>query len=875
MSKLKPIVAGVATAFGAAGLFFSLPAFAQQTQQPAQAQKIERVEVTGSNIKRTQVEGPLPVAIITREEIERKGVTSTNELIRSLSYMSSFNDELTSNSPNTTGAATVGFRGLAGDQTVVLLNGRRLANYGFDGAFVNLNTIPLGAIERVEVLKDGAAAIYGADAIGGVVNFITRKDYRGLDSSASYGVSSEGDSAETNVALTGGLGDLGQDKYNVLLNFNYFKRDPLNNLDRERTRTADFRRFGGGNQLSTFAPTGNFVNPNTGLQSPFQPCPTPELLVSPSPLTPGAAGSSSCLFDFAPYRTTVYSTERFSGLAAGRLALSANHQAFAELMLSRSESFASAAPAPGNITLAAGNPANPFPSAITVRGRPLQAGPRTTNNVADSSRIVLGLDGTLGAYDYNVGIGQAKNKVVNEDGGYFLTDRLFPAIANGSFNPFSLNNPASIIQSISSSDSRVGETSYTFVDAKVSGELFQLGGGAAAFAAGLVLGNEKIEDTPGPNQIAGNVFGSIRQSAVVADRRLQAGYLELAAPFTKQIEAQFAVRHDRYEGGTNSTTPKVALRYQPVNEVLFRASYSEGFKMPSLRDLFGGLNQSADSVQDFPGCAARNVAPSACPRLQYDRFSGGNSELKPEKAKSYTLGMLVEPTDSVTLGLDYFSINKTDEIGLVLTQFVIDNVPYVPGATTTLGGNPAFSVARNAGGTITAVNTSQGNLGERKIRGVDVSGQVRIPIAGMKLSITSDTTYYSKYDYADQPGTPLYNRLGLLNLPRWRTTLTTGLQYGPWDGILTYNNLAKMFDKPQSTAATPVTPADKIVGHFETLDFGLSYAGFKGLKLSFQVKNLMDKEPPFSNNDPRTLGFAQVHDIRGRFFQVGASYKFF
>ena len=293
----------------------------------------QRVEITGSNIKRIGNEGPLPVEVITRADIERKGVTSTNDLLRSLTYMSSYNDELISNSPNTTGSASAGFRGLSGDQTVVLLNGRRLANYGFDGAFVNLNTIPLGAIQRVEVLKDGAAAIYGADAIGGVINFITRKDYKGIEMTGSYGLSGQGDTMEASAGITAGFGQLETDRFNLLVNLNYMKRDPLNNLERDRTSTADY----------------------------------PKLLTTPSPLTPGAAGSSSCLFDFAPYRTTLYSTERLGGLAAGRIKVSENLQVFGEFMFANSDSFASSAPTPGNFSLPVGHPANTF--ARLQRGR--------------------------------------------------------------------------------------------------------------------------------------------------------------------------------------------------------------------------------------------------------------------------------------------------------------------------------------------------------------------------------------------------------------------------------------------------------------------------------------------------------------------------
>ncbi|CAD5365865.1 conserved exported hypothetical protein [Rubrivivax sp. A210] len=869
--KRTQVCSGVLVALGA---MLALPALAQSGQL---------VEITGSRIKRIAAEGPLPVEVITRLDIEKKGVTSTNDLLRSLSYMSSFNDELISNSPNATGSASAGFRGLGGDQTVVLLNGRRLANYGFDGAFVNLNTIPLGAIERVEVLKDGASAIYGADAIGGVINFITRKDYRGAEITGGYGVSNRGDVKQTDVGGTLGFGNIDTDRFNVMVNLSYMKRDPLMNLDRERTRTADFRRFkGGGNQLSTFAPTGNFVNPVTGKQSPFQPCPDPSLVVSPSPLTPGDAASSSCLFDFAPYRSTLFGTERLGGIVTGRIRASDNTSIFGEVLFARSESFASAAPTPGNFALAGTgsaipHPANPFVQDITVRGRPLQAGPRTTENTSDATRFVVGVDTVIAGQDVNIAVGQAKNKAENVDGGYFLFDKMTAAINAGTFNPFSLTNPQSVLDSIKSSDTRQGETTNTFVEGRVSGDLFKLAGGAAGYSVGVTFGKEEIADIPGLNSQAGNVFGSIQQGPVTGSRNLTAAYAELALPFTNWIEMQLALRTDRYEGGTSSTTPKIAIRVQPIKEVLLRASYSEGFKMPSLRDLFGGTNESADSVQDFQGCA--NAVPTPvpaanCPRLQYTRQSGGNALLKPEKSKSMNFGVLLEPVKDITLGLDYFIIEKTDEVGDVPTQYAIDNVPYVKNATTALPGNPGVTVTRDTNGTITLIKRPSGNLGKREIQGFDLSGGIRVATPLGRARFDASGTYYEKYKYADLPDAPLFSRTNLLNLPRWRTQATVGLATDGWDFSLTANSRSKFFDKPQATASTPANRTTPVVGNFDTFDAAVVYSGFKGLRLSMTVQNLADKQPPFSNNDPRTLGFAQTDDLRGRYIRFGAAYTF-
>jgi iron complex outermembrane receptor protein len=211
--------------------------------------------------------------------------------------------------------------------------------------------------------------------------------------------------------------------------------------------------------------------------------------------------------------------------------------------------------------------------------------------------------------------------------------------------------------------------------------------------------------------------------------------------------------------------------------------------------------------------------------------------------------------------MDYFIISKTDEIGLVLAQFVIDNVPFVRNATTNLGGNPAFSITRNAGGTITSINTSLGNLGERKINGWDLQATARIPTALGRFTLEGTGTYYERYQYADQPGTPLYNRLELLNLPRWRTQARVGLQMASWDFNVVANSRAKMFDKLQSTAATPVAASTAVIGSFDTFDASVGFSGIKSLKLTAGVRNMFDKQPPFSNNDTRTLGFAQVDEV--------------
>lgn len=869
-------LAPIAVAVAMLGSLSSQGATAQTTDAGATAPgtTLERVYITGSNIKRLAAEGPLPVEIISKEDIDRKGVASTSDLLRSLSYMSSSNDEMNIAATGLTGTTSMGFRGLAGNQTVVLLNGRRLANFGFDGAFVDLNSIPLGAIQRVEVLKDGASAIYGADAIGGVVNFITRKDYRGVELGASQGESSRGDAKESTASVTAGWGNLDTDRFNVLANLSFFKRDALYNKDRDRTSTADYRRFGGTNQTSTTAPTGNFVNPVTNQWTTLLPCPDPKLLLSPSPLSPGVAGSSSCMFDFAPYRMTNYSSERLGGMVAGRLKVNDTMQFFSELLFSNTKSYAAQAPGNAIFTVATTNPLNTFGVPIAVRARPLQAGVRAWDTSVDATRLLAGVEGTFGKVEYNLGVGQARSKAAQVDAGYLLTNKLNAAIANNTFNPFVTSNPQSVVDALKSDDVRRGETTYTFLDGRASTDLMELPAGPLTMAAGFQLGKEAIADNPGTNSAIGNIFGGYTIAPLNSDRKLTAIFSELNIPILKQVEAQLAIRNDRYSGGVSSTTPKIAIKYQPTSQVLLRASYAEGFKMASLRDLYGGALMAIDNVQDLLQCRAGGVADSACPRFAVERSSSGNAKLKPETSKGLNFGLAIEPTRDNSIGIDHFVINKTDEIGLVPTDFIIANIPYAINATTALAGNPGITVVRNSTGTLTRINSGVGNLGKREIEGTDLTFSQRFNVPIGRVAIDGSGTYYSRYRYSDLPGQLLYDRIGLLNLPRWRTQLRVSLKTGDLDASITANSRSSFYDKSAASASTPVSATQRVIGNMDTYDLSMVYTGFKSWRLALTVKNLMDRVPPFSDSDPRALGFSQLDDIRGRYFTLSGSVAF-
>ena len=240
--KWNRSVARAAFGHGAVGMALSTGiAFAQQSVAPTAPQKVEKIEVTGSNIKRVDAERPAPVQIITREDIERSGQTTVGEVLRNLPINSaaSYDDNFTGSFAR--GSAGVSLRGLGQRATLTLINGRRMASLGFaqnlQDTFVDLNSIPLAAIERIEILKDGASAIYGSDAIAGVVNIILRKDFRGLELTTGYGSTRHSDGSEMRASLAGGMGDPVKQKFNVIGVLDYFKRDTIwAREDRKSTR---------------------------------------------------------------------------------------------------------------------------------------------------------------------------------------------------------------------------------------------------------------------------------------------------------------------------------------------------------------------------------------------------------------------------------------------------------------------------------------------------------------------------------------------------------------------------------------------------------------------------------------------------------------
>ena len=850
---------GAAIGTGLAGMGTAALA---QTQQP---QQLERIEITGSAIKRTDTETAQPVEIYTRKDIERTGATNVNELLRNIPSIDIFDQgELASNSPAGSGTANVRLRGLDSSNVLVLLNGRRLPiNALYDssgaGAAVDINTIPVSAIERIEILKDGGSAIYGADAVAGVFNIITRKDYRGIEARAGYGTTSYGDGTEYNVGLSAGFGDLAKDRYNFFVGLDYFNRDPIYRKDRDISKSVDFRRYGATDGRSSFAPQGNVVDPNTGgfVGIPYTAC-------SPAETNP----VGRCRYDFNASLLTAYNgAERWSGIAMGTFQLTPEIRAFAELVYSGTKDHFEAHPVPDFFLVPQNNPAQtpyransnfePDPTANTViiAGRFMQGGPRITDRDSSLMNFATGLEGTNYNLDWKVNLGYGVSKVTNKDSGYYNADLWSAATLSGQLNPTVNTNDPALVQSLKVYPTREGESTIGYLNAQVGGEMFQLPAGKISYAIGGQYWHETLKDEPDPMQVAGNVVGSIQQSGADADRSVYAMFLELSIPILKNVEGVAAVRYDHYPN-ESKVSPKFGVKWQALPGLMFRTTYTESFRAPVLKQLYGAQEQGAITITGAEDCALLGQ-PADC-QINAFQVNGSNPNLTAETATTWNVGV-VGDYGPFSASVDWWRITKEDNI-------------LSPTITTALQqGLFRFEQGRYL------VFTNLQNYAQSANAGIDVDMKLRVPGTGLGTwTFRNLLTYYTDNSTRASDGDDWAQFNGTYRYPRYRNTFITDLETGPWAFRAMYRSVGGFWD---TDVSWPIPSGTRSVLPYGEADLQVSWTGYKGLTLTGGAKNITNRQPPFSqtngtDNQYTQMGFAELYTARGRFMYLNAAYQF-
>jgi iron complex outermembrane receptor protein len=850
----------------------------------AQAQqKVEKIEVTGSNIKRVDAETVSPITVLTREDIERSAKATVAEVLRDLPYNGgqSFNETFTNSfSP---GGSGIALRGLSQKSTLVLVNGRRMAGYGlaqnlFD-TYVDLNSIPTSAVERVEVLRDGASAVYGSDAIAGVINVILRKDFKGVELAATAGTSHEGGLDEQRMSLAAGFGDLSKNRFNVMGVLDYYKRDRLQMSERDFTKNQDFRNREGGTLTRATRAAYYAVNgaSNANGRTPLSTC-AAEDRIAASTLSAALSGTT-CVYNAAPYLTLFPETERLGFLGRGSFEFTPTLSAFGEFNYSKNESNQTFTPAQvangtgllvfnpvtGGVRsisnrLAANNPSNPFGVPVNILYSFFDVGGRDTTVETEATRALGGLKWTFGSWDFEAAVGGAKSETTSTDLNGINADVLNTAIANGTYN---FLNPSA--GTITANDLRINqvrksESELTFADIKTFSEIYQLPAGPVGFAAGFDYRKESLDDIPDEALAAGRVLGR-GFTRTQGERNSKAAYVEFAIPVTKQLEVQLAARRDKYSDFGSATSPKWGFKWAPNKEFLVRGSVSKGFRAPTLPEATQTNALSFTTVVDPLIGAAANIA----------QLSVSNPGLKPERSKSENLGVVFEPFTDFNVGIDFYKIIQNDLVTRDGNAFIIAQA---------IAGNPFFvnRVVRDpATNAIIYTIRQVRNLDYIETSGIDLD--MRKTFRGGdwgKFTVSTNWNYVRNFKLpATGPGSPYTdttdsNAFG--SIPRYKGNVGMTWEKNVWTTALTYRYIHG-YDQAFAPPAGAVG-RQFYVGSYYDYDLFVSWSGIKNLKITGSVRNLLDHEPSWdSSSGSIGVDFTQ-YDHRGRYFTLGATYSF-
>jgi iron complex outermembrane receptor protein len=909
----------LAIALSSIGLFTVATAALAQEAQTTDTQKdepkLQKVIVTGSNIRRAQVETASPVQVITRAEITRGGATSLTEVLKTVSSNIGGVDENRSDGFSA-GAQGLNLRGIGSQATLVLINGRRLAAYAqpeFQTTFVDLNSVPIGAVERIEILKDGASAIYGSEAMAGVVNIILRSNYEGAEISGSYAKSGKNDGEQIRSSLSYGFGNIVEDHFNVYGTIDVRQRKPTFVSKRDDyLGTQDLRAWGYDDKRSLYTFPGNiyWTDKATGKfvsRSLDSNCPADRQVPGSDFFGAGATGTA-CVFD--DFKDGTFNaggkTDRIGLTSRATWQINADTTAFAEVMYNQNKALVT-----GNLHWVAGQNGQPTPALpIThpqypkelidpVTGKTLVGGNGTVRvraslkdfpgqgqeNVTDFGRYLAGIKGTIGNYDWESAMMFNTSKVVSKSSSGILAAPFIEAYKNGTFLFGQSANNAALYNSIVTDSTSNFKSSMYLWDAKLSGELMQLPAGPLAIAVGVEARRESLEINPDPLSVAGALYHRAQSDpAFSRGRNIGSVYSELSVPIVTDLEAQLAARFDHYSDYGNSTTPKIGLRWTVAPSLMLRGTYATGFRAPTLVENSDQIKKAFTSFRDPARC--NDTFKADCQGSSaYE--SGSNPDLKPETAKSFTLGAVFEPTKWLSGSVDLWEIKRKDEISTYsLDQVLANPARYAnnPAAVITRDPlTPADQALGATAGEITNIRMLLTNVAETRVRGIDLNLKGRFNMGEYgQFNPKMDVSYTHSYLSAPAPDAAQIEYAGTRNLPKVQATLGGEWSKAAWTASADLVYLGRMASVDDLTQ--PCVFADegfealcRDVPSFTTINLGASYSGFsiaKGLKLSLAVQNAFDKKPPFAPSPTGGLGYSSLHSALGRYFQLTLDYKF-
>ncbi len=857
--------------------------------------------VTGSRIPRTDLLGSSPVDVISAPELRLAGSQTLGEFLKFIPAVSG-NSTSTAVSNSGDGTATVTLRGLPANNTLVLLNGKRIAHNGLAGDSVDLNSISPAAVERIEIVKDGASAIYGSDAIAGVVNIILKNKFQGLQLEQYYGETSHNDLETTTTSLLWGKTF---ENASLFLSATHFEQNGLFSRDRELSASADTRFLGGADLRSSATPASRIVIPKESI-----------LILNKDAggnYLPGTSrdhyrlATKEDLYNYLSETSSVSPSKRQSLYAKGTYQWSEDTKVTTELGYASTSAEITLAPTPLftafediPLSVAADNIYNPFDVEITdIRRRVLELGPRQQKNDADAFRFSFTLDGYTKGFHWDITGHWSKTKATEDFINVLNATRTRRALGPNAdcqgididgCEPLNLFGPPGSITSTQLDYVRESSHSYGFSQTygysfNLNAELAELKNGPLLFAAGVDIRRDAVkvllEGYNADNTfIGGGVF-----DPTFGSRHIYEAYSELQIPLIEQISGIYslyldlAARHSIYSDFGKSTTPKIGLRYRPIADILIRATYSEGFRAPSLAELHKGGSQTqavlndpctiGENVGALPGCQQQ----SDTTRTQYLTIFGGDVNLEPEESSNSTFGLVWSPSfdPGLLFSIDYFKIIQTNVVD-ASAQFIVNQNAY--------HGLYGDRVERDKNGNIAKVLATFINIGEREVSGLDMTLKYQWQQLNSNFIATLNAshlrTFYDQIDpstaSSDLAGTFIDSASeGNGALPAWK--LNSGIHWsqGNIEASYTINYISSLKE------VIPLTNnAMRRIHSWITHDIQISYITqyLNGFRFTLGADNLWDQAPPYAASSLNDNFDARTYDLKGRFWYARVSQTF-
>ncbi len=900
---------GLLASIGAGALFAQAPNSTSSTEPNKDTpQTLEKFEVTGSRIKRLDYESPAPLEVFTVQDIEAKGYTNIGDYMQSLPFNSGTENSIFQTASFQRGAATTNLRGLGAQRFLTLVNGRRTAPYALVSVnsgtrqVFDFNSLPAAAIETVEFLKDGASALYGSDAITGVLNVKLKKNFSGLATSLYYGNTLKNSGGDTGVLQASLVAGAGTGKTRILTAID-MKTANSNFIHDYGTTTTDFSNLGT-NKGANLNSTANFPasltltrTQATAIGVPFPTVtgsswtyivpggaqigsPTLKNFV-PAPANPANANAvllgNENRYNFAETYQLYPAYDYVSNFTSFEHEFSDSLKAFGEIMYSKNSTYYAFTPVPitfstEGLVLPANNPYNPFGVNLTTLSTRATFVPvRKFDTQSTSANFLFGLKGTvLGRWDWESGVSYGFSDVSTVSRNAIRATTLQAAL-NGTtrataFNPFGPSEPAVIagLTTVSPTSSRADALGF---DASVSGRLFDLPAGGVGVAAGVEARNEKLQVNPDTAAYLGSGGGS----PLAGKRSVTSQYIELTAPLYKSAELgsaeiQLAGRHEHYSDFGNTTKPKVGVKFRLPDtrfvNLLVRASYSESFQAPPL-----GLLYASQTVS-FTSTVLQDPLRPQDPPTQLRNVSGGNPNLLPETGKVKYVGGVIEfpKFRNLSLSVDFFDIR--------LNQFIVS-----PSTTYLLTENgraqfPNAIVRDNSlgnPGPILRLETVPSNnpAAYQIYRGLDYGFRYSLRNTRVgSFNVSGTATQILKRGTDSGLGSGFFNNAGYYFDPRWKGSMTTAWNYKDYGASLTADYTHHWFDDNYTADGWGENPLTIIGAQ-------IRYSGFWHSTITLGASNLLNTRPPLNGREtsgtstnisgPATLGRFVYMRVRKEF----------